>query len=234
MTQLPLGARRSEAATGSVEEIDGRAVATFTLRGGKHVGAIGPPEGQTITQTIRTAIDTGVPVVGTVASSGADVVEGVRATIAAYAQALDDSRTEDIVATFCPDGSTPRSSTGWPPSLSRQRPTASKRSSAKPRPSMRAWHTAQLSLLRCAAICARRLAALSTTAPAGKLSLPGGGAGGGASRRLSRIHLPRLTGEVRVGFEVSARMLAWPSRPWRRGSPTGTRCSSSSKSPASP
>lgn len=29
----------------------------------------------------------------------------VRATIAAYAQAVDDGRTADIVATFCPDGS---------------------------------------------------------------------------------------------------------------------------------
>ena len=34
----------------------------------------------------------------------AEVVEGVRATIAAYAQALDDGRTDDVVATFCPDG----------------------------------------------------------------------------------------------------------------------------------
>jgi SnoaL-like domain len=34
----------------------------------------------------------------------ADVVEGVRATVAAYAQALDDGRTDDVVATFCPDG----------------------------------------------------------------------------------------------------------------------------------
>jgi ketosteroid isomerase-like protein len=34
----------------------------------------------------------------------ADAVEGVRATIAAYAQALDDGRTDDVVATFCPDG----------------------------------------------------------------------------------------------------------------------------------
>lgn len=34
----------------------------------------------------------------------AEVAEGVRATIAAYAQALDDGRTEDVVATFCPDG----------------------------------------------------------------------------------------------------------------------------------
>jgi len=34
----------------------------------------------------------------------ADVAEGVRASIAAYCQALDDGRTEDVVATFCPDG----------------------------------------------------------------------------------------------------------------------------------
>jgi hypothetical protein len=34
----------------------------------------------------------------------ADVAEGVRAATAAYAQALDDGRTKDIVATFCADG----------------------------------------------------------------------------------------------------------------------------------
>ena len=37
--------------------------------------------------------------------SFADVAEGVRAAIAAYTQALDDGRTDDVVATFCPDGS---------------------------------------------------------------------------------------------------------------------------------
>lgn len=34
----------------------------------------------------------------------ADVAEGVRATIAAYTHALDDGRTDDVVATYCPDG----------------------------------------------------------------------------------------------------------------------------------
>jgi hypothetical protein len=34
----------------------------------------------------------------------ADVVEGVRAAIAAYTHALDDGRTDDVVATFCTDG----------------------------------------------------------------------------------------------------------------------------------
>ena len=34
----------------------------------------------------------------------AEVAEGVRAVIAEYTQALDDGRTDDVVATFCPDG----------------------------------------------------------------------------------------------------------------------------------
>jgi SnoaL-like domain len=37
-------------------------------------------------------------------TSYAEIVEGVRATLARYAQALDDGRTEDVIATFCPDG----------------------------------------------------------------------------------------------------------------------------------
>ena len=35
----------------------------------------------------------------------ADVAEGVRAAIAEYTLALDDGRTDDVVATFCTDGS---------------------------------------------------------------------------------------------------------------------------------
>ena len=38
------------------------------------------------------------------ALSHADVVEGVRAALAAYTQALDDGRAADVVATFVPDG----------------------------------------------------------------------------------------------------------------------------------
>ena len=34
----------------------------------------------------------------------AEVVAGVRATLAAYTHALDDGRTDDVVATYCPDG----------------------------------------------------------------------------------------------------------------------------------
>ena len=36
--------------------------------------------------------------------SFADVAEGVRAALAAYTQALDDGRVDDVVATFCADG----------------------------------------------------------------------------------------------------------------------------------
>jgi ketosteroid isomerase-like protein len=39
-----------------------------------------------------------------IALTYADVVEGVRAAISTYTQALDDGRTDDVVATFCPDG----------------------------------------------------------------------------------------------------------------------------------
>jgi hypothetical protein len=35
----------------------------------------------------------------------AQVAGGIRSTIAAYAQAVDDGRPDDIVTTFCPDGS---------------------------------------------------------------------------------------------------------------------------------
>ena len=35
----------------------------------------------------------------------ADVEAGVRAVIAAYNHAVDDGRTDDVVATYCPDGS---------------------------------------------------------------------------------------------------------------------------------
>lgn len=38
------------------------------------------------------------------ADTRADATTGVGAAIAAYTQALDDGRTDDVIATFCPDG----------------------------------------------------------------------------------------------------------------------------------
>jgi acetyl-CoA carboxylase carboxyltransferase component len=73
----PLVGRRSDAATAWLTEIDGRPVSTFRIEGGKHVGAIGPPEGEALQRAVRVAINLGIPLVGTIASSGADVAEGV-------------------------------------------------------------------------------------------------------------------------------------------------------------
>ena len=73
----PVSARRGGAVTASLTDIDGRRVAWYRLAGGKHRGAIGPTEGQVLERTVRLALDAGVPVVGEIATSGADVTEGV-------------------------------------------------------------------------------------------------------------------------------------------------------------
>jgi propionyl-CoA carboxylase beta chain len=74
----PLAGHRSSAATARLTEApDGRMVSTFRIEGGKHRGAIGPPEGFVLERAIRHAIDLGIPVLGTIASSGADVAEGI-------------------------------------------------------------------------------------------------------------------------------------------------------------
>ncbi|HUV11426.1 MAG TPA: carboxyl transferase domain-containing protein, partial [Acidimicrobiia bacterium] len=73
----PIAARRSDAATAALVECNGRTVVEFDIRGGKHVGAIGPPEGRTLASAIRRATEVGAPVFGTIASSGADVTQGV-------------------------------------------------------------------------------------------------------------------------------------------------------------
>ena len=49
----------------------------------------------------------------------------------------------------------------------------------------------------------------------------GGGGGGGVPSRFSSIHLPRTTGEVRLAYDVTVRMLPWPSSPPRGSSVTG-------------
>lgn len=43
------------------------------------------------------------PRLSRVSSTHAHAVNDIRDIIAAYAQALDDGRTDDVVATFCPD-----------------------------------------------------------------------------------------------------------------------------------
>jgi acetyl-CoA carboxylase carboxyltransferase component len=89
----PVFGHRSDAVQASLRNLDSRQVSWFNLDGGKHRGAIGTPEGQTIERAVRLAVELGIPIVGRVASSGADVNEGVAALHAwgRVAKALSDA-----------------------------------------------------------------------------------------------------------------------------------------------
>ena len=89
----PVFGHRSEAVQASLRDLDGRRVSWFNLDGGKHRGAIGTAEGQTIERAVHLAVELGIPIVGRVASSGADVNEGVAALHAwgRVAKALSDA-----------------------------------------------------------------------------------------------------------------------------------------------
>ena len=82
---VPLARRRSAAALAELTELDGRPTGLFRLGGGTHRGAIGPAEGETVARLIRTATDLGAPVIGLLATSGADVTHGI-ASLHAWGQ----------------------------------------------------------------------------------------------------------------------------------------------------
>ncbi len=93
MTAVPVAARRGGAVQASLTELDGRQVAWFRLAGGPHRGAIGPVEGQVLERLIGLALNVGVPVVGELSTSGADVRDGL-ASLHAWgrvAKALSDA-----------------------------------------------------------------------------------------------------------------------------------------------
>jgi acetyl-CoA carboxylase carboxyltransferase component len=77
VTATPVFAHRSDTVDAAIGELDGRRVVWFSIDGGKHRGAIGTAEGETVERAVRLATELGIPVVGRVASSGADVTEGV-------------------------------------------------------------------------------------------------------------------------------------------------------------
>ncbi len=79
LERTPVFGQRSPAVDASLTEVDGRTVSTFRLEGGKHRGAIGTAEGEAIERAVRLAVELGVPVLGRIASSGADVNEGIAA-----------------------------------------------------------------------------------------------------------------------------------------------------------
>src|ERR1700674_499395 len=109
--------------------------------------------------------------------------------------------------------------------MSRQFPTESKFSSAKPGGSITRWQPAQGWFVRCSSNCARTVFG---TAPAPLLLSSsdgtfGGGGEGGVLRKVLSTYFPRNTGEVLVATEVIARMLPCPSSPRRVGSVSITR-----------
>src|ERR1043166_8330311 len=77
------------------------------------------------------------------------------------------------------------------------------------------WHPAHAGLSRCSA---RRWRIGSTFVSASASfnfgTFPGGG-GGGEPSKLSRIHLPRSTGDVRVAYEDTVKILPCPRSPPR-------------------
>ena len=89
----PVFGHRSAAVAASLREIDDRRVSWFSLDGGKHRGAIGTAEGEAIERAVHLAVELGIPIVGRIASSGADVNEGVAALHAwgRVAKALSDA-----------------------------------------------------------------------------------------------------------------------------------------------
>jgi acetyl-CoA carboxylase carboxyltransferase component len=75
--RLPVATQREGAVRAELRELEGQLVGFFHLEGGKHRGAIGPVEGETIRRLAIAAVDAGAPIVGVLATSGADVTEGV-------------------------------------------------------------------------------------------------------------------------------------------------------------
>lgn len=84
---LPVAARRGGAVEAEIRLLggDGHQVGWFRLEGGKHRGAVGPVEGETIARLVTTAVDAGVPIVGVLSTSGADIGEGI-ASLHAWGQ----------------------------------------------------------------------------------------------------------------------------------------------------
>jgi acetyl-CoA carboxylase carboxyltransferase component len=74
---LPIAAGTSTAVSASLRTIDDRPVAFFRLEGGKHRGAVGPPEGIVLERIVGRAVELGLPLVGVLSTSGADIHEGV-------------------------------------------------------------------------------------------------------------------------------------------------------------
>jgi len=94
---LPVAGRSSTAATATIRRLEGRDVALFRLDGGKHRGAIGPAEGVALERLVTLAMELGIPIVGVMATSGADIHEGVASLHAWGRVARQVSRASGVV-----------------------------------------------------------------------------------------------------------------------------------------
>src|SRR5688572_11422187 len=88
---------------------------------------------------------------------------------------------------------------------------------------MRAWHDAHTALARCCSSISRTVVDLPSVLSSRLVLVFGGGGGTGAARIFSSSHLPRMVGDVRVGYDVTASTLAFPSSPQRFSSASVTR-----------
>jgi len=94
VTSTQIASARAEAVTAEILELAGqRRIARFQLAGGKHHGSITEAGGDVVCRAIRVASDQGIPLVGVLDTSGADIVEGVAALHAwgRIARALHDA-----------------------------------------------------------------------------------------------------------------------------------------------
>jgi acetyl-CoA carboxylase carboxyltransferase component len=72
----PLNSRQSDAATAGLTTLGARDIAWFRIEGGKHHGAIGEAGGEAIERAVRMGIELGIPVIGELDTSGAEVGDG--------------------------------------------------------------------------------------------------------------------------------------------------------------
>ena len=79
MTRSAFAVSVDDAVTAEVRSVDGRPVLWFTIAGGIHHGAIGIRGGETVARAIRSAGERGIPIVGVLDSSGAEIGEGISA-----------------------------------------------------------------------------------------------------------------------------------------------------------
>jgi acetyl-CoA carboxylase carboxyltransferase component len=79
VTDTPLQAWADTAASAGIREVDGRRVVWFRIAGGKHHGAIGATGSATVERAVRMAGELGIPLLGELDTSGAELHDGVAA-----------------------------------------------------------------------------------------------------------------------------------------------------------